>query len=122
MAGRGREALSQLNKAIGLSPLDPFLYAMQSASGMACAQEGDYQNGAIWADKGARAPGAHYLIAAIAAAVHQMNDDQEKAKYWADNVRTRRKDASLEHFFTAFPFKHNKKRKLWSDALVKCGF
>jgi len=37
-AGRGTEALAQIEKAIALSPLDPFLYAMQCARGMAYLQ------------------------------------------------------------------------------------
>ena len=122
MAGRGGEALAQLDKALDLSPLDPFLYAMQSARGMALALKGDTANAAIWADKGARTPGAHFLIGAIAAAVHQMNGDAAKAKYWIENVKARRSDASAKHFFTAFPFENEKDREIWADALAKAGF
>ena len=121
MAGRGAEALGHLAKAIELSPLDPFMYAMQSARGMAYVQEGDYANAAIWADKGARAPGAHYLIATIAAAVHALNGDQRSAKFWIDNVHSRRPDVSPEHFFTAFPLKNSAVREVWRAALVKSG-
>lgn len=121
MAGRGAEALIQANKSLDLSPLDPFLYAMQASRGMALALKGDMPNAAIWADKGARAPGAHYLIGAIAAAVHQLNGDTAKAKYWINNVKARRADASTDHFFTAFPFECEKVRKMWSDALVQAG-
>lgn len=35
IAGRGREAVQQYDTAIGLSPLDTYLYAMQSARGFA---------------------------------------------------------------------------------------
>jgi len=122
MGGRGKEALSKVAKSIDLSPVDPFLYAMQSVRGMAFVLDGDYENGAIWADKGARAPGAHFLIGVIAAATHQMNGDNQMVKYWVDNVRSRRSDASLDHFFTAFPFQKDKNRGMWSDALVECGF
>jgi tetratricopeptide (TPR) repeat protein len=121
MAGRGAQALAHLEKSTQLSPLDPFSYAMQSSRGMAYAQKGDFENAAIWADKGARSPGSHYLIGAIAAAVHQLNNDPEKARYWVENVRSRRSDVSKVHFFQAFPFKPAADRKMWSDALTKCG-
>lgn len=121
IAGRGSAALKNLGKAIELSPLDPFLYGMQSARGMAYVHEGDFASAAFWADKGARAPGAHFLIAAIAAAAHSMNGDQDRAKYWMDNVHDRRDDASLEHFFTAFPFQNTQLREDWERALVKSG-
>jgi DNA-binding winged helix-turn-helix (wHTH) protein/tetratricopeptide (TPR) repeat protein len=122
MAGRGNEALLQVNKAIELSPLDPFLYAMQSVRGMAFVLEGDFENGAIWTDKGARAPGAHFLIGVIAAAAHQLNDDPVKADYWIRNARSRRNDASMEHFFTAFPFKTEALKNLWRAPLASAGF
>ncbi|MFV2035071.1 MAG: winged helix-turn-helix domain-containing tetratricopeptide repeat protein, partial [Halocynthiibacter sp.] len=121
MAGRGGEALRQVDRSIELSPLDPFLYAMQSVRGMAFALEGDFEESAVWADKGARAPGAHYLIGVIAAAVHQLNGDTKKAEFWIKNVKSRRSDASAGHFFTAFPFKDENIRRMWSDALAQAG-
>lgn len=122
MACRGDAAHAHLEKAISLSPLDPFLYAMQAARGMAFMVQGDYENAAIWADKGARAPGAHFLIGAIAMVAHKLNSDEDKAKYWARNVRARRSDASLEHFFTAFPFKDASFRNKVSRVLKQSGF
>ncbi|MGR3290931.1 MAG: tetratricopeptide repeat protein [Paracoccaceae bacterium] len=121
MAGRGGEALRRVDRSIKLSPLDPFLYAMQSSRGMAYVLEGDFEKGALWTDKGARSPGAHFLIAAIAAAVHQMNGDSEKAAFWVDNVHSRRKEAIIEHFFTAFPFQGQKIRDMWKNALEQAG-
>jgi tetratricopeptide (TPR) repeat protein len=122
MACRGDAAHAHLEKAISLSPLDPFLYAMQAARGMAFMVQGDYENAAIWADKGARAPGAHFLIGAIVMVAHKLNSDEDKAKYWARNVRARRSDASLEHFFTAFPFKDASFRNKVSRVLKQSGF
>lgn len=122
MACRGDEAHVHLDKAIALSPLDPFMYAMLSSRGLAYMVQGDYDNVAIWADKGARTPGAHFLIGAIAMVAHKLNNDDDQANYWARNVRSRHSDASLEHFFTAFPFKDVDFRDKVSKVLKDSGF
>ena len=121
MAGRGNEALRQLERAISLSPLDPFLYAMQAACGLAYLQLQDFEKAAYWAEKGARAPGAHFLIGAIAAMTLKMKGDDEKAAFWARTVTERRPDASIATFFDAFPFEDAKMRQLIHDALASVG-
>lgn len=122
MAGRGAEAVLQLDTAIALSPLDPFLYAMQSARGIACLHEGDLQEAALWAERGARQPGAHYLIAAFSAAINRIAGNDEKARYWAETTLSRRPEASLEHFFGAFPMRDAGTRRAVGDALSALGF
>jgi tetratricopeptide (TPR) repeat protein len=121
MAGRGAEALERLKKAIALSPLDPFLYAMQSACGLAYLQMEDYENAMLWAEKGARAPGSHFLIGAIAAMICKINGDEERASYWASTTKARRPDASVAMFFNAFPFEDQQMRSQVGSALVSVG-
>jgi TolB-like protein len=122
MACRGDKSRSGVNTAIALSPLDPFLYAMQSTLGLTHLLDGDYENAAHWAEKSARAQGAHFLIGAIAIAAHQLNGNAAMAKYWIDNVRARRSDASIDHFFTAFPFRDEEFRRKLRGALTEAGF
>ncbi len=122
MAGRGDEALQQLQKAIALSPLDPFLYAMQSACGLAYLQMEEYENAALWAERGARAPGSHFLIGAIAAMICKINGDEEKAIHWATTTKVRRPDTSVAMFFYAFPFEDQQMRSQITSALVSVGF
>ena len=121
MAGRNIEALERLGKAISLSPLDPFLYAMQSARSLAYLGLEDYEKAAFWAEKGARAPGAHFLIGAIAAMTFKVKGDDENAAYWAASVKDRRPDVSVETFFRAFPFENRRIRRLISVSLVSVG-
>jgi tetratricopeptide (TPR) repeat protein len=121
MAGRGTIALCQLERAISLSPLDPFLYAMQAACGLAYLQLQEFEKAAYWAEKGARAPGAHFLIGAIAAMALKIKGDDEKAAYWARTVTQRRPDASISMFFDAFPFEDAKMRQSIHDALTSVG-
>lgn len=122
MAGRGAASRSAVTEAMELSPLDPFMYAMQATVGLSHLVEGDYEQAARWAEKGARAPGAHYLIGAIAVAAHQLNRDSERATFWRDNVKARRGDASIDHFFTAFPFSDGAVRARLEKALKQHGF
>lgn len=122
MAGRGTEALKLADTAVSLSPLDPFLYAMHSTKGLAYLQLREFDKAALWAEKGARAPGAHYLISAIAAVAFQQNSEYEKAQYWADIARERQPDASVEAFFRAFPFEEDVTRKTATEALLSLGF
>lgn len=121
MAGRSADALKQLETAVTLSPLDPFLYAMQAARGLAYLQLEDNDNAVLWAEKGARAPGAHFLIGAIAAMICKIAGDERKAAYWAKKIKERRPDASLKMFFDAFPFEDLEMRHLMKSALVSVG-
>lgn len=122
MAGRSDSGRSSVDAAITLSPLDPLLYAMQATRGFSHIIEGDYAAATEWVERGAQAPGAHFLIGAIAAAAHHLNGNEDRANYWADNVRGRRSDASIEHFFAAFPFSDEKVREKISRALKARGF
>jgi hypothetical protein len=94
---------------------------MQSARGLAYLQLEDYDNALFWAEKGARAPGAHFLIRAIAAMICKIKGDDKKADYWANAMKQRRPDASVAMFFDAFPFDDAQMRSLITSALVSVG-
>ena len=122
MGGQGAPALANLNTAVSLSPLDPFLYAMQSATGLAYLHIEDLEKAAYWADQGARKPGAHYLIAAIAASIHDMAGNDDAAAYWSNQAFARRPDASIDKFFAAFPFVSEPVRTSFRKSLTKLAF
>jgi hypothetical protein len=77
---------------------------------------------AQWADRAARAPGAHVLIAMIAAAAHVLNGDDARAAYWADNVRARNPALTRADFFRSFPIRSETMKARLSDALARFGF
>ncbi|MEZ6002238.1 winged helix-turn-helix domain-containing tetratricopeptide repeat protein [Hyphomonas sp.] len=122
MAGDGDMALEHLGKAVNLSPLDPMLYAMLSARGMAHMHVGNMEEAVKYAEKGARTPGAHYLIAAFAAAINEAAGNRTQALYWTEETKRRRSDASIEAFFTAFPYEKQATRHLMREALLALGF
>jgi TolB-like protein len=122
MLGNGEAARDNLGRAISLSPLDPFLYAMQSSLGLAFLQIGEREDAARWAVQGARKPGAHYLIHMIAAALSQLAGQKDVAAYWTKQALLRRPDACAGQFFAAFPFSGEKMREDLRRSLLLCGF
>ncbi|MEQ9241380.1 winged helix-turn-helix domain-containing tetratricopeptide repeat protein [Roseovarius indicus] len=121
MAGRSGDALRHVGTAIELSPLDPFLYAMQATRAFAHLIDGDTEKAARWGEHAARTPGAHYLIGLIAAVAHEIHGDHKSAAYWARHASSRRPGASVDRFFKAFPFSDPALRRSISDALKRTG-
>ncbi len=118
VAGHGHEGLASAELAMSLSPLDPFLYAMLGTRALAYLAQGQETAAAEWAEKAARAPGAHVLIAVIAVAAHALNGHHDAAKTWAENAKSRRPDISSEHFFRSFPFRDETLRQRIAQALA----
>lgn len=122
MGGKGESAIGDLSRSMALSPLDPFRYAMESATGLAHFHVDDLDSAAEWSVRGARQPGAHYLIAAIASALCEIAGQRNEAAYWASQTRLRRPDASIDQFFAAFPFENQDRRETLRQALLAHGF
>ncbi|MEC5324826.1 winged helix-turn-helix domain-containing protein [Aurantimonas sp. A3-2-R12] len=108
--------------ALSLSPLDPFRYAMLGTRAFACLIRGDTAEAVDWADRAARSPGAHVLIAMIAIVAHALNGDERRAALWAADARARRDDISQTHFFSSFPFADGPLRRRISKTLADQGF
>jgi TolB-like protein len=122
MASRAREGRAHVDAAMALSPIDPLLYAMLATRAITDLIEDDRAAAATCADRAARAPGAHYLVGAIAVAAQDLAGQGERAADWAARVKSRRPDASVEDFFRAFPFRDPKLRALLQASLSKYGF
>lgn len=122
LSGRSGAALSSIETAFTLSPLDPFVYGMFGTRSLAFMIDGDFANAAEWGDMAARAPGAHFLISMIAVIGHALHGNRESADYWVADVKARRPDASRKHFFDSFPFDDPAIRQRISNALTQCGF
>ena len=72
--------------------------------------------------RGARSPGAHVLIAVIAAAAHALSGDDARAAFWAANARERNAALTRADFFRAFPLKSDALRARLEHALGLVGF
>ncbi|MGH8187332.1 MAG: winged helix-turn-helix domain-containing tetratricopeptide repeat protein, partial [Steroidobacteraceae bacterium] len=72
LAGRAADGRQHVDLAMRLSPLDPLHYAMLATRAFTHMVVSEDAEAARWAERGARAPGAHVLIAMIAAAAHEL--------------------------------------------------
>ena len=120
--GQNEQSQHNLDGAISRSPLDPLRYAMSATRALSHLQREEYSQAAVWAEKAARAPGAHHLIGLIAVACHHLNEDCLSAARWADHTRRRTQAVTGESFFQSFPFADLAARLQIATALKAYGF
>jgi TolB-like protein/DNA-binding winged helix-turn-helix (wHTH) protein len=122
LAGRGLQGRAHVDLAMRLSPLDPLYYAMLGTRAFTHMVVGEDLAAAEWAERAARSPGAHVLIAMIAAATQAMIGDDAKAATWASDVRARNPLLTRGDFFRSFPMKSEVTRARVANALERLGF
>jgi len=122
IAGRALEARGLVDLAMRLSPIDPLYYAMLGTRAFTHTVLGEDIEAADWAERAARSPGAHVLIALIAVAMNALAGNHVRATGWAENVRSRSPTLTRDDFFRAFPMKSAKTRQRVSRALARFGF
>jgi len=122
LAGSSREGRGHVDLAMRLSPLDPLYYAMLGTRAFTHMAAGEDLEAAHWAERAARSPGAHVLIAMIAAAAQALAGNEPRATFWAANARERNPRLGLDDFLRAFPMKPAAMRAPVSVALAKLGF
>jgi TolB-like protein len=121
LASRPQEGRLHADLAMRLSPLDPLYYAMLGTRALTHLAVGEDAQAADWAERAARSPGAHVLIAMIAAAAQALNGDAARASYWATNVRERTATLNRDDFCRAFPMKSDGMRERVLQALAQLG-
>jgi tetratricopeptide (TPR) repeat protein len=122
LSGREQLAHDHADLAMRLSPLDPLYYAMLGTHALACMAAGDDSRAAAWAERSARAPGAHVLIAMIAMTAHALAGNEVAAAAWAANVRKRSPALTSADFFRAFPMRAEALRARVAAAQGRFGF
>lgn len=122
LSGQAREGRGHVDLAMRLSPLDPLYYAMVATRAFTHLVVNEFPEAAVWAERAARSPGAHVLIAMVAAAAHELAGNKTSADAWADNVRARKPALTRDAFFRSFPMKPEASRARISGALARCGF
>jgi tetratricopeptide (TPR) repeat protein len=121
LLGRGADGQGHVDQAIALSPIDPLHYAMLATRALSHLVRGEHAEAASWADSAARAPGAHVLIAVIAAACHAADGNLDKARPWAANVRRRSPSFTQADFFRSFPFADLEAKARIATGLTRLG-
>jgi hypothetical protein len=122
MRGEGETVRKGNNLAMALSPLDPLFYAMLGTQAQSFVNEAEYDQAAQWAERGAQAPGSHYLLAMVAAVTQELNGDHARARYWVKNALKRRPDCTAARYFQAFPYQSGENRQQIERALRNAGF
>lgn len=122
LSDRAQLGRDHVDLAMRLSPLDPLHYAMLATRTFTHWACGEYAEAARWAERGARSPGAHVLIAMIAATAHALSGNAARAAGWAANVRERSAALSREDFFRAFPMQSQAMRASVEEALTGLRF
>jgi hypothetical protein len=122
LAGHALRGRGHVDLAMRLSPLDPLYYGMLGTRAFTHMFQGEDAEAARWAERAARAPGAHVLIAMIASAAHALAGEETASAAWAADVRERGPALTREDFFRAFPMKDAAVRARVSEALGRRGF
>jgi TolB-like protein/tetratricopeptide (TPR) repeat protein len=122
LAGRPLDSRLHVDLAMRLSPLDPMHYAMLATRAFTHMALGEHPAAAEWAERAARSPGAHVLIAMIAAAAHAIDGNRVRATAWAASARERNPALGRSDFFRAFPIAVQDMRERMSTALMGLGF
>jgi len=105
LLGQGAEGRAHADAALALSPLDPLAYGMLGVRAFSHIVLEESADAALWAERAARAPGAHALIEMIAAVAHALNGDEPRAAEWLGSARQRSPGLATADFFRAFPFR-----------------
>ncbi|GGJ50429.1 hypothetical protein GCM10011393_20800 [Sphingopyxis bauzanensis] len=104
LLSRSDDGLRHADQALALSPVDPMRYAMLATRSLSHLVRGEDVLAVVWAERAAREPGAHALIAVIAAACQAGIGDTGRAKVWIDIARRRHPALTRDAFFQSFPF------------------
>lgn len=122
LTGQAGSAHAGVDMAMRLSPLDPLLYGMHGVRALTHIQTGDMGEASRWADRAAATPGAHFLIAMIAAVANGLDGRAEQAARWSREARRRKSDATIAQFLAAFPLQDDAARSRIQAELLRLGF
>ncbi len=98
----GAVADHRVQAAMALSPLDPHLQSMLSARAMAAFVRDDAEAALAFADQSVRAPNAHLFVCVIAAALHDIHGNTERAESVRQQIARLGSRFSEDHFWSLF--------------------
>ncbi|HEY6809436.1 MAG TPA: winged helix-turn-helix domain-containing protein, partial [Gemmatimonadales bacterium] len=121
LGGRGADGNRHVEQAMRLSPIDPLYYAFLATRSLADMALGDDPAAAEWAERAAHSPGAHVIIAMVAAGAHALVGDGARAAAWAAQVHARDPALTREDFFRSLPMRPGPVRARVDAALARLG-
>lgn len=120
-SGLQQQALPDLAAAERLSPLDPLLFAVESARAISLAIEGRVDEAAAWGVRASAEPNAHFHIQAIAGACLSMAGRQAEARTFAQRACHDHPGYSIDIYERSFPQKFASHQALMAQALRSAG-
>lgn len=103
--GEGESSERKVEKAIGLSPIDPLNYAMVATRALTHLVRGNFAGAAQWAEKAALLPNAHVQIHMIAAIANELQGDRVAAETHFRHVCEVQPAYAMPAFLKFFPFR-----------------
>lgn len=122
LIGDSSRCEAEVQAALKLSPIDPLLYGMYGVRAQMLIQKGDHAAASEWGEKAASTPGAHHLIAMIAAVSCKLAGADARATRWADVARSKRANVTAQDYASAFPIRNTPVSATITDTLRKLGF
>lgn len=113
------DALKDADKAIDLSPIDPFRPGMTGNKMWIYIHEGDYPSAVKWAEIAARTPWAHAGMAMFAAASHWLNGNEKAATWWKSEALRRDPKFDTDHLLSLVPANSATFRRMLEDVSHK---
>ncbi|MEX0276184.1 MAG: winged helix-turn-helix domain-containing tetratricopeptide repeat protein [Ruegeria sp.] len=101
--GQFDEAFETANRAIDLSPIDPFRPGMTGNKMWVHIAREDYASAVKWAEIAAKTPWSHAGMAFFAGMSHWLNDNPEKARWWVSEARRRNPNLDTAHVLALVP-------------------
>ena len=111
------KAMDSADKAIDLSPIDPFRPGMTGNKMWVYIARKDFPSAVNWAEIAAQTPWSHAGMAFFAAFSNWLNGNFAKANWWVNEARRRNPELRQEHVLALVPAKCTHFRKLLTTAL-----
>jgi TolB-like protein len=121
MLGQGKTSRDSIDRAMLLSPVDPFLYAMRGTRALSYLAEGAPEKAIRWIESASGTPGAHPVVGLVAAASHALAGNDRAARTWVERMRAQDPSISQEYFFRSIPFSDLALRREIGAALTVSG-
>lgn len=121
LLGGGDNNEAKVMRAITLSPIDPLNYAMLATRALTHLLRSDTAAAVEWAERAVHAPNAHIQIMAIAAMVHDLAGNAQKAKSYVAQILSREPSYRRSDFTRFFPFRDAAMRRLVESTLARLG-
>jgi tetratricopeptide (TPR) repeat protein len=119
--GEPERAIERIERAIRLSPRDPFNFIAQTALAMAHFFSGHYAESLSWAEKALRDHPDYQLVLRVSVAANALTGHQQAAKQALARLRHLDPALRVSNLKDRFPLRRTEDIARFSDGLRKAG-